>query len=60
MATIIENKWEVVELNEKCGRMLVGWHEGLVIFQIKKNDYYVDIELEEQETKKWCEPFLFM
>lgn len=38
---IIGNRWEVVELNGKSRRMLVGWHEGLVIFQIKKNDFYV-------------------
>lgn len=47
-------RWEVVD---RMGKVEEFWWdggggEGLVIFQIKKHNFYVEVELEEQETKK--------
>lgn len=42
----------MVEPCGKSGGMLVGWQEDVVILQIRKNDYYLEVELEETDTKK--------
>lgn len=46
------SRWEVVEPNGKSGENLVGCEEDLVVFQIKKHDFCVEVNIEEQETKK--------
>lgn len=32
--------------------MLMGWQEEMVIHQIKQNDFYLEVELDEMETQQ--------